>query len=216
MDRGNYLERLTAVCLVQRSYGALERALHRDFTVSELVALLDDRRAGVRGAAALALGAIGDYAVAPPLAQRLHDQDVMVRLVAEQSLWAIWLRSGDQAIDNLMREAAALLQRGMRREAIQVLTTVIEQRPDFPEGYNQRAIAHYLNQDPALALADCEKAIALNPIHFGAWAGMGHCYLHLRNREKALEAYERALEINPNMEQIRLIVQQLRGTINQS
>lgn len=215
MDRGNYLERLTAVCLVLRNYGALERALRAGFPLSELVALLDDARAGVRGAAALALGAVGDCAIVQALARRLHDKDVTVRLVAEQSLWAVWLRSGDQAIDNLMREAAALLQRGMRREAIQVLTTVIEQRPDFPEAYNQRAIAYYINNDYALSLADCEKVIALNPVHFGAWAGMGHCYLHLRNKEKALEAYERALEINPNMEQIRFIVQQLREGINE-
>jgi tetratricopeptide (TPR) repeat protein len=215
MDRGNYLERLTAVCLVLRNFSALENALRRDFPLLEVVALLEDKRAGVRGAAALALGAVGDYAIAPTLARRLHDEDMTVRTVAEQSLWAIWLRSGDQAIDNLLREAAALLQRGLRREAIQVLTTVIEQRPDFPEGYNQRAIAYYLNNDYALSLADCERVVALNPVHFGAWAGMGHCYLHLRNQEKALEAYERALGINPNMEQIRFIVQQLRGVMNQ-
>ncbi len=215
MDQGNYLERLTAVCLVLRNFPALDNALRAGFTLPELVALLDDERAGVRGAASLALGAVGDFSIVPTLAGRLHDKDVTVRLVAEQSLWAIWLRSGDTAIDNLMREAAALLQRGMRREAIQVLTTVIEQRPDFPEGYNQRAIAYYLNNDYALSLADCEKVVAMNPVHFGAWAGMGHCYLHLRNREKALEAYERALEINPNMEQIRSIVQQLRRVMNE-
>jgi len=35
------------------------------------------------------------------------------------------------------------------------------------------------------------------PCHFGAWAGLGHCYAHEGRLAEAVEAYERALEINP-------------------
>jgi hypothetical protein len=47
------------------------------------------------------------------------------------------------------------------------------------------------------------------PIHFGAWAGMGHCHTHLRNLPQAVRCYEKALEINPHMSEIRQAVDEL-------
>jgi tetratricopeptide (TPR) repeat protein len=210
MDRGAYLEGLAAVCMTLRDFPALENALRRGYTLTELCALLRDERAGVRGAAALGMGAIGDYTVVQVLARRLHDESDPVRVVAEQSLWAIWLRSGDEAIDSQMRSGSRLMQRKNYDEAIQVFTEITQQRPTFPEGYNQRAIAYYLNGDYERSITDCEKVVELNPVHFGALAGMGHSYLHLNRKEQALNAYERALTINPNMDEIRMIVSQLR------
>ena len=49
------------------------------------------------------------------------------------------------------------------------------------------------------------------PCHFGAWAGLGHCYAHEGQLVDAVEAYERALEINPHLDGIRQAVAELRG-----
>ena len=41
------------------------------------------------------------------------------------------------------------------------------------------------------------------PCHFGAWAGMGHCFLHLGQLDHAIRAYQRAIAINPHLECVR-------------
>ena len=53
------------------------------------------------------------------------------------------------------------------------------------------------------------------PCHFGAWAGMGHCHAHEGRAEEAIEAYERALSINPRLDCIRQAVEQLKTTLRQ-
>jgi tetratricopeptide (TPR) repeat protein len=49
-----------------------------------------------------------------------------------------------------------------------------------------------------------------NPVHFGALAGYGQIYLRLGQPEKALGYFERALGVNPNMEQVELTVQEIK------
>jgi tetratricopeptide (TPR) repeat protein len=53
------------------------------------------------------------------------------------------------------------------------------------------------------AIDVCETVLNLNSIHYGAWSGMGLCYDHVQKREKAVECFERALEICPHMNQVR-------------
>jgi tetratricopeptide (TPR) repeat protein len=94
--------------------------------------------------------------------------------------------------------------------AVNCCDEAIRLDPDFAEAYNQRAIAHYLQEEFQFSIADCWRAAERMPCHFGAWAGMGHCYAHLGQREEALESYQRALEINPHLDCVRQAVAELR------
>ena len=85
--------------------------------------------------------------------------------------------------------------------------------PDFAEAYNQRAIAKYLQERYEESIRDCRRAVERMPCHFGAWAGMGHCHAHQGRAAEAIEAYERALLINPHLEGIRQAVDELRATL---
>ncbi len=91
------------------------------------------------------------------------------------------------------------------------LTRAIELDSSFAEAYNQRAIVHYLCERYEQSAVDCQAAVKRMPCHFGAWAGMGHCCVHLGKMDEALKAYERALEINPHMECVRQTVGEIRG-----
>ena len=55
------------------------------------------------------------------------------------------------------------------------------------------------------------RLVKLMPIHFGAWAGMGHAHLALTEAAEALSAYEHALAINPHLECVAELVQELRA-----
>ena len=52
------------------------------------------------------------------------------------------------------------------------------------------------------AVADCEKVLELNPFHFGAQSGLGQCLMKLKKPRAALRAFQSALEINPELNEI--------------
>ncbi len=82
--------------------------------------------------------------------------------------------------------------------------------PNWAEGYNKRATTYYLMQEFEKSIEDCDKTIGLNPFHFGALSGAGLCYLGLRDLRKALEYFERAVAVNPNLPQIKQYIEEIK------
>jgi tetratricopeptide (TPR) repeat protein len=129
----------------------------------------------------------------------LHDEDAAVRDEAEQALWALWNRSGDDGIDALMARAAQAMQERRYAPAIELLTVVVEKQPGYAEGWNRRATAYYLAGEYRKSIADCGEVLKRKPRHFGALSGLGQIYTLLEDYEEALKWFRRALEVNPNM-----------------
>ena len=141
----------------------------------------------------------GTQADSEALARRLFDESPIVRGFAEQGLWLLWTRSGDQAIDTLMTKSAEQMQAQQFKEAIATLSEVIRRKPGFAEGWNRRATVLFLAGEYEKSLADCDQVMKRNPQHFGALAGYGQIYFRLERYDKAIEYWRRALEVNPNM-----------------
>ena len=176
-------------------------------------ALLGRLRSGTteeRHGAVLRLAEVGDAGAAEELARALRDPDAGVREAAGDALWAIWHRSGDPAVDALLRMGIRLMDQHRLAEAVAVFSRVIEQAPGFAEGWNKRATAYYLLGDHDRSLADCEEVVRRNPIHFGALSGFGLNYLQKDDLPRAAEYFERALRVNPNLSQVEAILGQLR------
>lgn len=152
-----------------------------------------------RRQAADLLGAIGAASAVEALVRALRDEDWGVRTIAEHSLWQIWCRSGDPAVDTMLQDGIRALEREAWAEAVATFTQVIERAPEFAEGYNKRATAYYLMGEYARSITDCEATVARNPYHFGALSGEGLCCLALGQLQKARELFRRALAVNPNM-----------------
>jgi tetratricopeptide (TPR) repeat protein len=179
--------------------------------VSQSLVLLQRGNTAERREAVGVLARLGDQRAVEPLAAALkNDADIFVRQGAEQALWQIWHRSGDDAVDALLQEGMEAMQRGAYQTAVDLFTRVIQVAPDFAEGYNKRATTYYLMQRYEESIADCERTIALNPHHFGALSGAGLCHLSQRNLAQALEFFERAVVVNPNMPQIQQYIEDIR------
>jgi tetratricopeptide (TPR) repeat protein len=86
-------------------------------------------------------------------------------------------------------------------------------KPDFAEGWNKRATVLFLAGEYRQSLADCDEVMKRNPLHFGALAGYGQIYFQLELYEKAIEYWERALRVNPNMSGIELNIEAARQLI---
>jgi tetratricopeptide (TPR) repeat protein len=204
----------TSVCLTMLATGILVLAFaSRNGSaepVMEAITLLQQGNATARRHAVEVLAQMGDQRAVQPLARALHDDDVLVRETAEQALWSIWHRSGKSDVDALLQEGIMAMQRGAFERAVVIFSEVIELAPDFAEGYNKRATTYYLMQEYEKAIRDCEQTIARNPVHFGALSGAGLCYVGLRNLPKALEYFQRAVAVNPNMLPIQRYIEDIK------
>jgi tetratricopeptide (TPR) repeat protein len=184
----------------------------------EQAALLEQLKNGgieERRLAVERLGQIGDDGATAALVRALHDPDATVRSEAHDSLWAIWHRSGDPQIDIRLGEGIALMQAGRLQESIDVFTDVITKAPAFAEGWNKRATAYYMMGELDRSLADCEEVVKRNPVHFGALSGFGLIYLQKEDLPKAAEYFEKALNVDPTLDQVRSVLERIREVLRQ-
>ena len=133
------------------------------------------------------------------LRKQLTDDNAGVRRLAEQGVWLLWSRLGDDAIDALMAKGGEQMQEGELKEAIVTYSEVTKRKPAFAEGWNKRATALFLAGELKRSLADCDQVIKRNPNHFGALSGYGQIYFQLEQYEKAISYWKRALKVNPNL-----------------
>src|SRR5262245_31969444 len=156
------------------------------------------------------LGGHGTVDDLPWLAAALRDPDAGVRRLAEEAMWQLWSRSGDDEIDRLLAIGIAEMNARAGAAAVDTFSRILARRPDFAEGWNQRATVYYLLGEYEKSLADCDEVMKRNRYHFGALSGYGMIYLQLGRPEQALSFFERALAVNPNLESVRETVDALR------
>jgi tetratricopeptide (TPR) repeat protein len=197
--------------LAGRDLQGLTELLKTRFTDQQITALFANEDPDVRKVAALAFSLVGTRCGLSKLAPLLRDADPMVNQMAEHAMWSVWFRSGANCDANreLCRGTKALNQRDFDL-ALEHIDRAIACDPGFAEAYNQRAIVNYLQERYEESIEDCQRVLERMPMHFGAWAGMGHCHAHLGRLTDALACYEKALAINPHFDCVRQAVEELR------
>lgn len=117
----------------------------------------------------------------------------------EMTIWRVWSESGSATVDLLMQQASKAMARRDDAKALLLLNNIIDQMPGFAEGWNKRATLYYMMGRMAESRADIERTLELEPRHFGALSGLGLVNIELGNEKAALEAYQRALKVNPHL-----------------
>jgi tetratricopeptide (TPR) repeat protein len=131
----------------------------------------------------------------------------------EQRIWALWIASGSDTCNLLMGRVKAATEQKDLDLAIKLLNAVIEIRPNYTEAWNRRATIYFLQKDFGRALADIREVLAREPRHFGALSGLGLILQELGDEKHALEAYRRALAIDPHLENVEEAIKNLRGKV---
>jgi tetratricopeptide (TPR) repeat protein len=122
----------------------------------------------------------------------------------DQRIWSIWLTPTDPELASRMSAVLQARGRGDAIEAIQLLNLLVEDYPDYAEGWNQRATMLYIVGNFPASIADCARVLELEPRHFGALSGRAIMYLQLDQRSLALKDMTTALEIHPFLNERRL------------
>lgn len=214
MVNGNGHSKLAQLLIRYRSdEKRLKRELFEHYPPAKLADLLSASDGLTRTSAGYSLGLIGTQSSVVDLLEALKHQDSLTRLQAEKSIWSIWFRSNDPDHDQMIMAGAKHIEQQELDQALEVLTTLIEISPEFAEAYNQRAIVHFLQGEWELSIQDCLQAVDLNPYHFGAYTGMGHCYWELERLKAAHVAYRKALIINPTLYVVAQAIRQIEAQL---
>ncbi|MEK9279662.1 MULTISPECIES: tetratricopeptide repeat protein [unclassified Bradyrhizobium] len=133
----------------------------------------------------------------------------------EARIWAIWLQTPSDTAALLMTRAKAAVDAQKIDVAIKLLDAVIKLRPDYIEAWNRRATLYYMQNDYGRSLADIQQVLMREPRHFGALAGLGMIMQEIGDEKRALDAYRKALAINPHLdkvpEQVKALTEKVEG-----
>jgi tetratricopeptide (TPR) repeat protein len=129
--------------------------------------------------------------------------------LVEGRIWSLWLASGSDTADLLMSRVKTATEAKDTKLALQLLDAVIQLRPDYVEAWNRRATIHFSNKDYSKSLADIRQVLAREPRHFGALTGLGVIMQEFNEDKFALEAFRRALAVNPHLQKVPDFVKSL-------
>jgi tetratricopeptide (TPR) repeat protein len=130
---------------------------------------------------------------------------------AEQSIWSLWMTSDSPTADALLAQAMKASANNETAAAIAILDNVIEVHPNYAEAWNKRATVYFLIGRYNDSLEDIEKALELEPRHFGALSGRGMIMRKQGNLAGARAAFEEALGFNPYMDGVKRALEEIES-----
>ena len=137
------------------------------------------------------------------LLARLQDPETDSWEAVEDRLADLWSRSGSPAMDLLLERGRRALEDREYDAAIEHLTALTDHAPDFAEGWNARATAYFVTKRYGPSISDIQRALVLNPNHFGALLGLAVMLDEIGYDEDALEAFRAAYALNPHRPEIK-------------
>jgi tetratricopeptide (TPR) repeat protein len=127
----------------------------------------------------------------------------------EARIWAVWLQTRSDTVALLMSRSKAAMDAHQTGVAMKLLDAVIKLHPEYVEAWNRRATLYYLQNDYAHSMADIQQVLIREPRHFGALAGLGMIMQDIGDEKRALEAFRKALEVNPHLDKVPELVKTL-------
>jgi tetratricopeptide (TPR) repeat protein len=121
----------------------------------------------------------------------------------------IWLHSGSPTVDLLLGRAMKAASEKKMDRALKLLDHVVEQAPDFTEGWSRRAYVYFQRNQVAQAIGDLRRALALDPNHFKALDGLGQVLREIGQKKGALQVYRHLYEVHPHWPGVERVVDEL-------
>jgi tetratricopeptide (TPR) repeat protein len=161
---------------------------------------------------------LSDPVERPKMLAKLYDQlgaahDAHDAAPIMQTIEQLWLLSGSDTVDLLMARADRFVKESDLDLALKILDATVDIAPEDAEAWHRRATVHYLQKDYELALADLRHALDIDPKHYKAINDLGVVLEALGAKKEALQAYRKALEINPFLDDARQSVEFLKREV---
>jgi tetratricopeptide (TPR) repeat protein len=126
-------------------------------------------------------------------------------------IWALWISHRDERAASTMLAAIEAMAQGARDLARPILDRLVEQHPDWAEAWNKRATLAFVEKRDEDAMYDIERALELEPRHFGAIIGFAQICLRQNFIAEAKAAFEVAHSIHPHIAGLAEIIKDLEA-----
>lgn len=131
------------------------------------------------------------------------------------SIWNEWSQSGSASIDLMMQWSQKAIENQKFDVALDFLDQVVTLQPSYAEGWNRRATVHFMMKNYGKSMSDIDRALQLEPRHFGALSGLAQIMALTGHKQSALEAWQKVLVIYPMMrsaqDQVATLSEELAG-----
>lgn len=124
-----------------------------------------------------------------------ENQDEIRDLISD--IWNIWYEVDDPKVIEYFEKGIQAMNLRNYPLAIRFFNNLIEEDPNFAEGWNKRATVHFMMGNYDQSMNDIVKTLELEPRHFGALDGMGLIFIHQGQFQQAIDVYDKMLEIFP-------------------
>ena len=124
-----------------------------------------------------------------------------------KKIWKYWIYNVPDNLLNNLQYALSEFYAGRLISAEKAFTDLINEEPNYVEGWNKRATIRYMINNLEGSLSDIEKVLDLQPRHFGAISGSGLIYIKKKKYTKALKIYKLLNKIDPmNTENVKFMI----------
>lgn len=147
------------------------------------------------------------------LQRALQSDSASIRTVAISALFDIWVAQEGEEAALLLQVADNSIEQKNIRGALSHLTRLTRTHPFFAEGWNRRATLLWRLGQVEQSLADCRKAVLIDPDHFAAWQGMGLCQVRLGDLSAAQKSFQQALKLIPHDRQTQRYLRWAEDTL---
>ena len=121
----------------------------------------------------------------------------------ENEIWEIWCHHEEAEAVEAMEQVVEALSRGSLADANEGLNRMVRRWPTWAEAWNKRATLRFVEERDLESMEDIQRTLQLEPRHFGAISGFGQLCMRAGDVNSAVVAFERAVRLNPNFEDIR-------------
>jgi Tetratricopeptide repeat len=132
------------------------------------------------------------------LLRGLKSTDEGVSEMARRGLDHLWFHAAGDTAYQMLESAYALSEEKKFAESVEVLDRLLVRFPRYAEALNRRAASLWQLGDYEKSREDCERALTINPHHYGAWQGLGIAQLQTGDLAGASQSLRMALRISPN------------------
>jgi tetratricopeptide (TPR) repeat protein len=142
-------------------------------------------------------------------AQLAASEDEAAAKTLADNIERVWMHSGSPTVDLLFGRAMLAIAGKDYERALMFLTHVVEQAPDFTEGWSRRAFVHFQLNNVTLAVGDLRRALALDPSHFKSLDGLAQVLRDIDEKRAALAVLRRLFEVHPHWEGVEQAIEEL-------
>lgn len=108
----------------------------------------------------------------------------------------LWRISGSDTVNLLISRAAKVAAEKRPELAEELLDRAVALAPDYTEGFSQRALFHFSQNNPTAAVGDLRRVLALDPNHFKAMEGLIQIWRE-SNKKGAYEVAKQLMDVHP-------------------